>query len=209
MTAGLLYAPSSSAALISKLNGTVVYDTDFNITWLADANYAKTSGFDSDGLMPWSVAMTWANNLVYAGYDDWRLPTTLQPDASCSTQNLGNSYDINCTGSEMGHLFYTGLGGTANQSILTTHNANFNFFTNIQPTLWYMSATDFAPQPTFSEWLFKMSNGEQTWSAKSATYFAWPVRTGDVGPSGIPEPGILSLLLSGCLGWFAAKARRR
>ena len=29
------------------------YDTALNITWLADANYAKTSGYDADGLMNW------------------------------------------------------------------------------------------------------------------------------------------------------------
>ena len=46
-----------------------------NITWLQDANYAKTSGYDSDGQMEWNVAVAWADGLVYGGYSDWRLPT--------------------------------------------------------------------------------------------------------------------------------------
>ena len=52
----------------------------------------------------------------YGGYSDWRLPTTLQPDASCgSSFDAGapygvQSYGYNCTGSELGHLFYTGIG---------------------------------------------------------------------------------------------------
>ncbi len=29
----------------------LIYDDDLNITWLGDANFAKTSGFDVDGQM--------------------------------------------------------------------------------------------------------------------------------------------------------------
>jgi len=39
------------------------YDTDLNITWLADANYAKTSGYDPDGLMTWNEAQSWIPSL--------------------------------------------------------------------------------------------------------------------------------------------------
>lgn len=67
---------SAYAALIDR-GGGMIYDTDLNITWLQDANYAMTSGYDADGLMNWNEAMTWASSLYYGGYDDWRLPTHL------------------------------------------------------------------------------------------------------------------------------------
>ena len=46
------------------------------MTWLADANYAKTSGYDADGLMDWQSAMDWAANLSY--YDSVRGLTVRQ-----------------------------------------------------------------------------------------------------------------------------------
>ena len=122
----------------------MVYDTDLNITWLADANLFKTqydadnsilstligvdvtdglgthpttaADFDtSTGQMTWWGAMAWASSLDYGGYSDWRLPMTLQPDAACSAQSPSGSYGYNCTGSELGHLFYTELGGYSRQ----------------------------------------------------------------------------------------------
>src|SRR3989344_1744726 len=53
------------------------YDTALNITWLVDGNYAQTSGYDTDGLMLWSAANTWAAgmNPYGSGITGWRLPT--------------------------------------------------------------------------------------------------------------------------------------
>ena len=47
---------NANAALETRLGGLAVYDTDLNITWLADADYAKTSGYDADGLLSWPDA---------------------------------------------------------------------------------------------------------------------------------------------------------
>ena len=46
----LSFATISEAALIDRGNG-LLYDPDLDITWLADGNYAKTSGYDDDGKM--------------------------------------------------------------------------------------------------------------------------------------------------------------
>ena len=50
----------ANAALVDR-GGGLIYDTDLNITWLADANYAYTSGYDTqdatDGLMTHAYAM--------------------------------------------------------------------------------------------------------------------------------------------------------
>jgi hypothetical protein len=63
----------------------MLYDDVHNITWLQDANYAKTSGYDGDGRMTWSAAKTWADNLVYGGFSDWRL---------ASNSPIGANWDL-------------------------------------------------------------------------------------------------------------------
>jgi hypothetical protein len=69
---GLMLALPVQAGLVDR-GGGLLYDNELNITWLQDANYAKTSGADADGRMTWNVATDWAAGLVYGGYDDWRL----------------------------------------------------------------------------------------------------------------------------------------
>ena len=65
---------STHAALIDLGCG-MIYSTDLDLTWLQDANYARTSGYSSDGTMTWDDAKNWATNLVYGGITGWRLPT--------------------------------------------------------------------------------------------------------------------------------------
>lgn len=186
----------SFGALIDR-GGGLIYDTELNITWMADANYAQTSGYDSDGVMTWPNGMTWAANLTYydsvrgVNYDDWRLPTTWQPDLSCSS---------NCTDSEMGHLFYNELGGVAGESILTTHNSNYDLFTNIQP-YWYWSSTE-APNPA-GAWYFGFNFGSQYYIDKITSHNVWAVRDGDV----VPVPAAAWLFGSGLLGLLAVTRR--
>lgn len=83
LSLSLVAAATAQATLIDR-GGGLIYDTAFDITWLADANYAETSGFDADGAMSWSDAMSWAGNLSYGGLTDWRLPVNPQSDPACS-----------------------------------------------------------------------------------------------------------------------------
>jgi hypothetical protein len=131
----LIFSTSAGAALTDR-GGGMIYDTDLNITWLADANYAKTSGYSATGLMDWVSAATWAGNLVYGGYNDWRLPITNFVDMTCSADPT-ISIGYNCTGSEMGHLFYSELGGTAGNSILTSNDPDLALFQNIQSSSYF------------------------------------------------------------------------
>src|SRR5262245_17394520 len=82
-------------ALLIDLGGGMIYDTDYDLTWLQDANYSRTSGFDADGFMTWNEAMDWASGLVYSGYDDWRLPSAYDLDGT------GPCIGPNCIESEM------------------------------------------------------------------------------------------------------------
>jgi len=192
---------TANANLEARLGG-MVYDDVLDITWLADANYAQTSGYDSDGRMNFDEANTWAAGLSYGGYDDWRLPTALNQDGS------GPCLGFNCTGSEMGHMFYNNLGATAGNSILLgTNTDNLALFTNLQSSV-YWSGTVYAPDPARYAWNFVTNLGFQDDSDQSLEFYAWAVRPGDV--AAIPEPETYAMLLAGLgLLGVAAKWRRR
>jgi len=197
---------SVHAALLGRLGGQAVYDTDFDITWLADATFG-VSGINDGGHMSWTTANEWIaamNTANYLGYSDWRLPTTPQPDPSCNSQVGRDSYGYYCTGSEMGHLFYGELGGMAYQSISMTHNDNLDLFSIVPAPYW--SGTSYAPRP-FRAWRFSFGDGLQGPSVMYDAYnfHAWAVRSGDV----IPVPGAVWLLGSalGVLGAVRRKAR--
>lgn len=196
---GLGLAPSAQAGLFARSYG-MVYDSDQNITWLKDANYAATQYINSNGAqgsdvgaMDWTTANAWANTLVFAGNTGWRLPTA---DGSCD-------YSTDCITSELGHLFYTGLGGTRDTPITDSHNANFDLFINIQAA-GYWTQTALATDNTFA-WNFDNFDGTQLPYDKATQFLGWAVHTGDV--IAIPEPSPLFLLLGG-LGLMGLGKRR-
>lgn len=77
---GLVAAPAD-ATLFDRGNG-LIYDDGLDITWLQDANYGVTSGYDADGVMTWAEVLTWADTLIYGGHSDWRLPATVPRNSS-------------------------------------------------------------------------------------------------------------------------------
>ena len=196
LSTGLLTTTGAHAALQSRLGGLAVYDTDLNITWLANAN--------ANAQMTWSQANAWAAGLTVGGFSGWRLPTTVQPDTTCGGQNGSGSYGYNCTGSEMGHLFYNELGGVAGKSITTTHNANYNLFHNVVSN-YYWSGTEFAPN-SIGAWNFDMFNGYQILGNKNDGTFALAVRPGDV--PAVPVPAAAWLMGSGLLGLIGVARRK-
>jgi len=57
----------------ANVDGTVS-DSATGLTWLQDDSGAHLAGPRTDGFMNWEEALEWAENLEYAGHDDWRLP---------------------------------------------------------------------------------------------------------------------------------------
>lgn len=203
--AGLLASGVAQAALKDR-GGGLLYDDVLNVTWLQDANYAKTSGYDADGQMNWSVANTWAANLSFhdsvrnVDYNDWRLPTALNQNGS------GPCFGYNCANSEMGHMFYNNLGATANNSVLSGGNtANLALITNLR-SHYYWSGTAHEPDAASRTWSFLTQIGFQNYDYQYYEFFAWAVRPGDV--AAVPEPEVYALLLAG-LGVVAVGAMRR
>lgn len=217
---------ATQAALVDR-GGGLIYDTDLNVTWLQDANYAKTSGYSAYGLMTWSQAVTWAENLSYydnvrnVTYADWRLPTTTDTGApGCDFGFSGKDcgYNVNPASSEMAHLHFTELGNlsrfttTGTLSGAMEGGANPNSaqdntgpFINFQPG-YYWSGTEYALYPS-EAWSFYPRTGEQDTSNKSFyRYYALAVRPGDV--AAVPEAETYALMLVG-LGLVAWHAKRR
>lgn len=218
----------AQAAPVLEKRGEVVFDPSTNLEWLANANLAATntfsvSGIGSNGQMTWTTAQAWIeamNTANYLGHNDWRLPTALNQDGT------GPCSGFNCTGSELGHMFYNNLGGNASESVLDTSGdtpqeiANLLLFggtqsgntvtgSSIQPYV-YWSGTEAAFSPS-NAWFFYNYSGLQSslGSFRDFDFYAWAVRPGDVTAT-VPEPQTLALALLalGATG-VASRARRR
>jgi hypothetical protein len=202
---------TAHATLIDRGSG-LIYDDVLNITWLQDANYAKTSGYDADGMMTWADANAWAANLVYGGYDDWRLPD-VDPIGAAFNYNLSYNgttdfaYGITSQNSELAYMYYVNLGlkpyknpnGTQRADWGIFGNGTFNGtdysfigqndvgpFTNLQ-NYYYWFGEDWAINPQWG-WEQSMLDGLQGGITKNQPLYAWAVRPGDIVVASDPDP---------------------
>ncbi len=202
-----LTALPAHAALFDR-GGGMIYDDVLNITWLQDANYARTSGYgwNPDGRMNWDDAMEWADNLVYGGFDDWRLPTVRPVVSGFNTEFSNNGttdlgYGNRSPNSEMAHMYYVSLGNLGqcapNDSAPSGCKIQRGFglrqtgpFTNLMSGI-YWSGTEL--EFSAGAWYFGTNIGIQFVDYKLYEFYAWAVRSGDVA-SPVPEPSAFALL---------------
>ena len=227
LVAGLGFTGSSSASLFDR-GGGLLYDDVLNVTWLQDANYAQTSGYagaDSLGRMDWNTATTWAANLVYGGFSDWRLATNTPVHGSGfnyafsynGTSDFG--YNVISPNSELAYMYNVNLGLKDYYSTTGATQANFGVFgngtyggqadvglvKNLQ-SYYYWSGAEYSPG-SGNAWLFHTNIGYQdVLSVKSLQMNAWAVRAGDV--AAVPVPAAIWFFTSG-LGLFAFSSRRK
>lgn len=187
-------ASTSGAALINNSDGTVT-DDDIGVMWLLepgpDANFTD--------------AVTWADTLVFAGYDDWRLPLALDFDTG-SPDEVWNS-----TNNEFGHLYGTELGNPANAS-------EQGDLTEYSP-LWYWTGTTDGlgdPYAFFWSWdnlWLNLNDHPDIFPEAVLNVTALRVidGNGDSGDDGssVPEPATTFLFGTGIVGLASIRIRRK
>lgn len=201
------------------------YDTNLNITWLANANALGREWYYG--------ARDRTNNLSFTDgvnvYDNWRLPTSAPMDGT-NTYNYKWAYDGSTdsgyniseqgtvyaggTGSELAHLFYNTLNNkgyctpaTSTADVCDSPQAGFGLtntgpFTNLQAGTYWSYRAD----ATFRAFLFDFKYGFQAEAYQGENYFTLAVSPGDVGT--VPEIDTWAMLLIG-LGLVGAVTRRR
>ena len=216
---------SANAALINR-GGGLIYDDVLGITWLQDANYAMTSGFDVDGMITWDTAVGWVDSLVYSNsggtYADWRLPTVIDTGSvGCPTNDWAGTdcgWNVDTSTGEMASLFYDTLGNLAYYDTSGSPQSgsglsNTGPFTNLQSHL-YWTGTDWSPTGAFINGFGGTSGtpGSAVWAGlqsiddKTHDWYAWAVRDGDVAAVPIPAAFWLFGSALGLLGWMHRKA---
>ena len=150
--------------------------------------------------MTWQNADNWAGSLTVGGFTDWRLPTTLQPDATCGGQGAIGSFGVGCSGSEMGHLYNVeGITFTTPGPFLNLQGLQYwsSTETGVDELGVWFHGEDIGPS-AIGAWHFTFAGGVQSSNGKDADPFhAWAVRSGDVGQSPIPEPSTMLLFGTG------------
>ncbi len=160
--------------------------------------------------MKWDDAVAWADQLVYGGYDDWRLPSVLPVNGS--TYNYTQAHDGSSdkgwnvsapgsahpgsTASEMAHLYYVSLGNLGYYEVDGDWQVqpgwglgNTGPFINLQTGYpsYYWSGTEYQPNNNIA-FAFNMKTGEQHRLGKHYHFYVWAVR--DVSAL-TPNPQVL------------------
>ena len=227
-------AGTAQASLLDRGNG-MIYDDVLNITWMQDANLAATEQFGittlnegegryssrgygismfskNKGSMTWNTANDWIASMNasnggkgYKSYNDWRIWGATNAAISC--------YGPNCSDSELGHLFYSDLGGQYGSSLPETNLPDLALFNNIQDSK-YWSGDSYDLWSGGVAWAFWTEDGVQIRTNKTEQYYVWAVRAGDVtditptGVAPVPVPAALWLFGSSLLGLATCQRRR-
>lgn len=193
------------------------YDDVLDITWLADANYARTSGRDADGLMDWPTATAWVQNLEYYGITGWRLPTATPLNGSAYDHTFSNNgttdvgFGIRGTHSELSHLFYVTLGNKglckpddADPGSCVVQNGwglkNAGPFVNVGAIAGHWTGSEsMCPCGSLKTWLLDMTTGRQGQLLGSNLQGVWPVHDGDLAPTGeLASLTLKTSVVAGC-----------
>ena len=231
--AGMMAVDGTAQAALHDRGGGMIYDDVLHITWLQDTNYAKTSLYSGatgipawdamPGAMSWNNAMAWADQLVYGGFDDWRLPSVKPVNGNSFNYDFSvdgsTDFGLNITSpqSELAHLYYVTLGNVGSVTVDGVSTGCSACWTNRGPfenfgAVWgsdypvFWTSKEYDPWPS-SAWVFNGFDGYQSDNNKNNAYFAWAVRDGDV--AAVPEPETYAMMLAGLITLGMAVRRRQ
>ncbi len=188
---------SVQSALLERLDGLAFYDDETNLTWMADANSAVDSAYDTSypgtGLLDWYDADAWVRSININGIGNWRLPNIDANGDGVIVDCFGGGV-IGCEDNEIGFLYWEeGIRDTAP-----------NPFSNVQSG-YYWSETEFTRDPSIG-WSFDFLFGVYGILDKDNDAHVWAVYDGDV--SEVPIPSAVWLLSSGLIAFFGVARRR-
>lgn len=186
---------AAASSLVPTKDGTTVYDSANNITWLADANLAVNVHFglptctgsgalptciNPSGSMNYQSAAAWVaamNAAHYLGHSNWQLPTNPLVDNSCPLVGPnGGSFGMNCTGSALGSLFYNGLGLKQGTTAVPMPASTVGPFSNLQPYLyWSQVSAGSSGYNTFS-----FASGWLGANTNPHVMYVWPMISGKI-----------------------------
>ena len=207
LAAALITAGTAHADLHDR-GGGLLYDDVLDVTWLQDANYAKTSGQHSTGRMSYAEASKWLSTLVYhdsvrnVDHRGWRLPKVepVKGDVFNHQFRLDGTtdegYNITSPRSEFSHMYYVNLGldgwwtkdglhpktfGVMKSwTAVWTGQTDLGLVKNLQ-TDGYYCASPGKPYPSPAVWVFTTAEGNQRDGLRRPDAgFVWPVHDGDI-----------------------------
>jgi hypothetical protein len=211
------------------------YETDRDITWLANANHAYTSGYTSaanggldtdtsslsrdvkiiNGMMGLDAAQTWVTNLNINGITGWYLPKVVDTSApSCPVIGYGDP--LFCGGkpdtstSELAHMYFVTLGNTPQFNIPFEPDSgltNTGPFSNLMPLPYWFNLEVDNTNGDYA-WSFFANSGGHLMRRKDEPSLAWAIHAGDVGAA-VPEPQTRVLMLVGLAVASVAMRGRR
>jgi len=175
------YSPAGLGTLQVSSDGQLVYGPGTKLTWLADANLAKSQTFGAqcanyeppskptffppgipciatDGSMSNTTANNWLNGMkaaAWLGHSDWMLP-----------DNAGGCNGFSCQTSELGELFYNQFGLSRGTPVVAAPLAKVGPFNHVQPYLYWSCSAPYTNPPcqtpppnTNFEYSFSFGNG--------------------------------------------------
>lgn len=170
------FTNSVGATLIDNGDGTIT-DDDIGIMWLQEP--PPDDVYAGPARMTWDEAMAWAESLVFAGYDNWRLPS-----ASDFGTGLPDTV-VNSVNNEWGHLYgveWDNPGGPADILPMTGYWAG-----------WYWTSTE-DPGDSSQAYAFFANFDQIQWfndvfPKSDENVFVTAVRDIEEGPppGGVPE----------------------
>jgi len=200
-------SPAPAKPALHDRGGGLLYDEALGVTWLQDANYARSCGASPTGKMSWAQAQSWVGSLVYRdpvrGVDlsGWRLPKVRPIGESWNHQfrmdgQSDEGYNIRSPRSEFSHMYYVHLGLHGWWTPTGEHPETFGVRKH-WTAMWsgeadvgpvkrlqsdrYWCHSPGEPFPSPAVWVFTTAEGNQRDGlARPNHLFVWPVRDGDV-----------------------------